>query len=126
MSGRLFEKRQDYRQEKRFFVSHCCNYRQPFQSMFALNKNREYSFEYSQILKERKLKMKFETTDYTEIAVKIEKIIEGHNNEKVILHFLISANYYHNLICLRSPCKIKKFINSGNVTSLNDFPAESV
>ena len=94
--------------------------------MFALNKNREYCSEYSQILKERKLKMKFETTDYTEIAVKIEKIIEGHNNEKMILHFLICANYYNNLICLRSPCKINEFINSGNVTLLNDLPAESV
>ena len=43
--------------------------------------------------------MKFETTNYIETAMEIEKIIEGHNNEKMILRFLVCANYYHNLIC---------------------------
>ena len=45
--------------------------------------------------------MKFETTYYIESAVEIEKIIEGHNNEKVILRFLVCTNYYHNLICVK-------------------------
>ena len=43
--------------------------------------------------------MKFETTNYIETAMEIEKIIEGHNDEKMILHFLVCVNYYHNLIC---------------------------
>ena len=31
--------------------------------------------------------MKFETTNYIENAVKINNIIEGNNNEKMILYF---------------------------------------
>ena len=68
--------------------------------------------------------MKFETTYYIKTAVEIEKIIEGHNNEKMILCFLVYANYYHNLICVKSGCKIKQFINVGNIILLGHLPAE--
>ena len=68
--------------------------------------------------------MKFETTNYIETAVEIEKITERRNNKKMILRFLVCANYYHNLICVKSGCKIKQFINVVNLTLLGDFPAE--
>ena len=68
--------------------------------------------------------MKFEATDYIEAAVEIEKIIEGHRNEKIIPRFLICANYYHNLIGVKSKSKIKQFINVVNIILLGDLSAK--
>ena len=42
----------------------------------------------------------------------------------MILCFLVYANYYHNLICVKSGCKIKQFINVGNIILLGHLPAE--
>ena len=68
--------------------------------------------------------MKIETSNYIETAMEIEKIIERHNNEKMILQFLVCANCYHNLICVKSGCKIKQSINAVNIILLGDLLAE--
>ena len=70
------------------------------------------------------MKTKFETTNYIETAMEVEKIIEGHDNKKMILRFFVCANYCHNLICVKSGCKIKQFINVVNIILLGYLPAE--
>lgn len=71
--------------------------------------------------------MKFETTDYIETAVEIEKIRiatkRKHCNE-IIPRFLICANYYHNLIGVKPKSKIKQFINVVNIILLGDLSAK--
>lgn len=68
--------------------------------------------------------MKFETTYYVETVLETEKIIERHDNEKMILRFIVCANYYHDLICVKSECKINQFINVVNIVLLGDLTAE--
>ena len=45
------------------------------------------------------MKVNFETIGET--AVHNENIIEEHNNEKIILRFLVCGMHYHGLICLK-------------------------
>lgn len=68
--------------------------------------------------------MKFETTDYVQTILEIEKIIERHDNKKMILRFIVCANYYHDLICVKSECKINQFINVVNIVLLGDLTTE--
>ena len=49
--------------------------------------------------------MKNNVMDFTETAVEIERIIEGHDNEKMILRFLICSMHYDNLVCIKSQCR---------------------
>ena len=43
-----------------------------------------------------------------ETAVEIERIIEQHNNEKIILKFLICSNHFNEIVC-KENCKSNFF-----------------
>ena len=53
--------------------------------------------------------MKNNTTDFTEVAAEIERVIEGHDNDKMILRFLPCSLCYHGFICIKPQCKINKY-----------------
>lgn len=63
-------------------------------------------------------------TDFSETAVEIARVTEGHYSEKMILRFLICSMYYHGLICIKPHCKLNKYLDVVNKTLLSDLPAE--
>lgn len=52
-----------------------------------------------------------------EAAVQIEKLIEFHDNEKIILRYLFCASHYHELVCKES-CKLHRILHKASTTFL--------
>ena len=64
-------------------------------------------------------------TCFIETAVEIEKIIEKkHNNEKIILRFLICSVNHHSLNCLKPYCRLNEYPDLVNKILLSSESTE--
>ena len=101
---------------RKFFISHGKSFSAAFNSLSAMNEDRENSFNLIQILKEQSKNRMMKTT------VEIEKIIGYHDNEKTISRFLICCGYYHSDICKKNYCKFDYLLDVLNGICISSLP----